>query len=133
MNALLKTGDPFVDMREQIKWSDGTLHWYRFSVSVVQNEIENSELNFLVSVDDLTDTQRNERLKDFSAAILDASTASTDLDTFYRLIHTELKKVISADNYFIALVNEKKTNLTFLILLTKEMLAMVMQENMEMV
>ena len=57
------------------------------------------------AVVDITEQKRSDLERRVTTEILRAMTANEDLDELFRIIHSALKKVISADNCFLALFN----------------------------
>lgn len=56
----------------------------------------------LLVVDDITDHVQGARLNQFSAIISGAAIKLTEADRLYELIHSELKKLLPAENFYIA-------------------------------
>ncbi len=57
----------------------------------------------LLVIDDITDYVQTARLRQFSAIVSGGATEIKDFTKFYELIHTELKKILPAENICIAL------------------------------
>lgn len=62
-----------------------------------------SELRYFISFSDVTDTRRTEKLQSFLYEISRAANLSKSIDEFCELIHIQLRKLFSAENFYIAL------------------------------
>ena len=62
---------------------------------------------------DISDRVRAERSQELYYSIANLTIQSADLDHLYHNIHRDLKKVITADNFYIALYDEEQQVITF--------------------
>ncbi len=62
---------------------------------------------------DVSDLRRSERMREVTSFIAQAAISDTSLDDLYGRIHAALKDLMPLDNFFIALYNEERGELSF--------------------
>jgi PAS domain S-box-containing protein len=91
-----------IDIEHQRK--NGTT--YKAEINLQKSEI-NQKPVLVASVKDITQEQRNEKIKQIIFNITKKSNDSSGLGELFYYIKTELGKLINTDNFFIALYDEK--------------------------
>jgi len=89
----------FIDKNKQKVFLTGTIH-----PKIVRNTV----IEFRCVLRDVTEKIRTEKAKDLYYLIANHTIQSADLPTLYGKIHSELMKVIDADNFYIALYDKDK-------------------------
>ncbi len=74
---------------------------------------ENSASETLVVIDDITEYVQTARLRQFSVAVAAGITKTQKIHDFYRVVHEELNKLITADNFYIAIIDKDRNKVTF--------------------
>ena len=89
----------FLDTNKQKVFLTGTIH-----PKIVRNKV----IEFRCVLRDVTEKIKAEKAKDLYYRIANHTIQSADLPTLFSKIHSELMKVIDADNFYIALYDKDK-------------------------
>lgn len=82
-------------------------------ISTSQVKIKGQVQGVIALYEDITEQKQNESLKQVLYNISQAANSQISLAQLYSIIHSELKNVIYADNFYIALFNDQKEKLSF--------------------
>lgn len=82
-------------------------------ISTSQVKIKGQVQGFVALYQDITEQKQNETLRQVLYNISQAANAPIAISQLYRDIHTELKKIINATNFYIAFMDEEKDVLSF--------------------
>jgi diguanylate cyclase (GGDEF)-like protein/PAS domain S-box-containing protein len=82
-------------------------------ISTSQVKIKDQVRGIIALYEDITEQKQNEKLKQVLYNISQAANSKITLVQLYSIIHMELKKVINADNFYIALLDESTNELCF--------------------
>nr|HPK86436.1 diguanylate cyclase [Atribacterota bacterium] len=82
-------------------------------ISSSQMKIKDQTSGVIGLYEDITEQKQNEELQQVLYNISEAASSPMSLAQLYRSIHTGLKKVINANNFYIALLNEEKDKISF--------------------
>ena len=92
------------------KRKDGTI----FPTEIVSKIVNiRSKPRLIAYIRDITERKKNEKLKGVLYNISKAANSDISLNQLYPLIHRELNNIIDATNFFIALVNVEKDEISF--------------------
>ena len=94
------------------KKKNGELFWELVTISPVKNS-DGIITNFLAVKEDISLLKKSDNLEKALYQISRAVIENDDLDNLYTSIHKSLGKVIPADNFFIAIYDQKKNLLSF--------------------
>lgn len=92
------------------KKKDGTLFPTEIATKLVNIE---KKPRLIVYVRDITERKKNEKLQEVLYNISKAANSNISLSQLYPLIHQELDNIIDATNFFIALVDFEKDEMSF--------------------
>ena len=82
-------------------------------ISTSQVKIKGQVQGFVALYQDITEQKQNEALQQALYNISQAANAPITISQLYRNIHNELKKIINATNFYIALIDEEKDVISF--------------------
>ncbi len=82
-------------------------------ISTSQVKISGQVQGVIALYENISEQKKNESLKQVLYNISQAANSQITLAQLYITIHSELKKVINADNFYIALLDEQKEKLNF--------------------
>ncbi|MDA3798341.1 MAG: ATP-binding protein, partial [Kiritimatiellae bacterium] len=91
---------------------DGTLYWESATVSPVFNQ-KGEIIQFMKLAVDVTEQKRFEDTRKLLLEISELSTENLTLTSYLAEVHKKLKHIIRADNFYVALHNEKENTYTF--------------------
>ena len=94
------------------KKKNGELYWELVSISPVKNT-EGKITNYLAVKEDISEHKKSEKLEKTLYHISHAVINNENLDDLYLSIHKSLADIISVENLFIALYDQKKNLLSF--------------------
>jgi PAS domain S-box-containing protein len=92
------------------KKKDGTLFPTEIATKLVNIR---GKPRLIIYVRDITERKKNEKLQEVLYSISKAANSDISLDQLYPLIHQELNTTINATNFFIALVDFEKDEMSF--------------------
>lgn len=92
------------------KKKDGTLFPTEIATKLVNI---GGKLRLIVYIRDVTERKKDEKLQGVLYNISKAANSDISLDQLYPLIHQELNNIIDATNFFIALIDVKKDEMSF--------------------
>jgi PAS domain S-box-containing protein len=92
------------------KKKDGTLFPTEIATKLVNMR---GKPRLIVYVRDITERKKNEKLQEVLYSISKAANSDVSLNKLYPLIHQELNNIIDATNFFIALVDVEKDEMSF--------------------
>ncbi|MBN1327233.1 MAG: PAS domain S-box protein [Candidatus Cloacimonetes bacterium] len=96
------------DLEIRLKRKDGSVFWGSFNVRAV---FENGSWIYLDGIiKDISDRKRSDMIREVIFEIANVLNTNEELPDVYRIIHTQLGKVIDVTNFYIALY-EKETNI----------------------
>ncbi|MBN1117175.1 MAG: PAS domain S-box protein [Bacteroidales bacterium] len=88
------------------KRKNGELFWEYASISPIFN-LKGQIVNYVAIKEDISERKKSERIQEALVNISDAIVYSPDLKSFSEVIFSELTKIISTRNFYIALYNEQ--------------------------
>ena len=96
----------------QNKKKTGELYWEEAVISPIQNN--KGEITHFVGVkNDITEQKRIAEARELLLEISQLMQEQIPLTVFLEKIHYELRKIVRAENFYVALYNEKEDNFTF--------------------
>ncbi|HPE86517.1 MAG TPA: response regulator [Bacteroidales bacterium] len=90
--------------------SDGTTIWLRDNIKVEYKNTKPQKLFGLMS--DITNKKKSEEIQKFLYVVSQLAISTMHFDDYLKTIHHELKNIIKADNFYIALYNKKTDTYT---------------------
>ncbi len=91
---------------------NGELYWESTSISPVINE-DLEIVNYVVIKEDITERKRLEETQKLLLEISQMATKHITLTSFLAEVHQKLKKIVRADNFYVALYNETTHTFSF--------------------
>lgn len=93
-----------------LKKSDGTTAIFEASFTKIKVEKEN---RYFVAIRNVTETRRSEKLQAFLYEVSRAANLSINVEEFYETIHIQLRLLLPAQNFYIALYDRLTSLYTF--------------------
>jgi two-component system, cell cycle sensor histidine kinase and response regulator CckA len=100
-NALSER-DAIERFEAQVGRKDGSRVWTSVNVRAVRDS-DHAVISYVGTLEDVTDRKRAELEREVTFEIIHAVNVTDNLDDLLRLVHQALRKVLSADNCFVAL------------------------------
>ncbi|MBI9068208.1 MAG: PAS domain S-box protein [Salinivirgaceae bacterium] len=94
------------------KKKNGELFWEMASVSPIFDE-QGKIINYIKVAEDITERKRYEETRNLLLEISQMTTENITLHSFLAEVHQKIKKLIRADNFYVALHNAKDNTFTF--------------------
>ncbi|PKP32291.1 MAG: hypothetical protein CVT99_06020 [Bacteroidetes bacterium HGW-Bacteroidetes-16] len=94
------------------KKKNGELYWESASISPILNE-KQKIINYLAIKEDITERKRFEDTRKLLLEISQLATKQVTLTSFLAEVHQKIKKIIRADNFYVALYNESDNTYSF--------------------
>lgn len=88
------------------------VRWFELSISTKPN-MGDMAPNFIALAHDITEKQRSQILQDVFYTIAEAAQNAHSLQELYPQIHAQIGRVMYAENFYIALIDETAQNLEF--------------------
>jgi signal transduction histidine kinase len=95
-----------------IETKDGENKWIEDN-SITIYDSNNNRITRIGILKDVGDYMRDEKLKQIILEILEAANSEKNLSELFRFIHTSIKKLMKADNFYIAYYKKDSDLLTF--------------------
>ena len=94
------------------KKKNGELYWESASISPILNE-KKKIINYVAIKEDITERKRFEDTRKLLLEISQLATKQITLTSFLAEVHQKIKKIIRADNFYVALYNETDNTYSF--------------------
>lgn len=94
------------------KKKNGEFYWESVSISPVLNE-KQEIVNFIGVKEDITERKRFDETRKLLLEISQLTSKHVTLNSLLAEVHQKIKKLIRADNFYVALHNEKDNTITF--------------------
>lgn len=94
------------------KKKNGELYWESASISPIINE-KHEVINFVAVKEDITEKKRLEDTQELLLEISQLATKHVTLTSFLAEVHQKLKKIVRADNFYVALYSETTHTFSF--------------------
>jgi len=111
--AMLNSGEiPGFQMEKRYIRPDGSIVWIRMTVAPIYID-DKANLRHLCMIEDITDQKRFEFIQNATFRISQAALTSDGLDELFVSIHTILRELLPAENFFIAFYDAASNLVSF--------------------
>ncbi len=111
--ALEKINSAIAGKPEVFEWKHSRYDSTTFDAEVNLNQIKLNDKTLIQAiVRDISQRKQSELVQQIMSNISDAVTKTQSMSDFFKVVHTELNKLIDASNFFVALYDEESDTIT---------------------
>ena len=109
---VVKTGSAILNREEFFYDKSGNERWLLTSKLPLKNEKD--EITGIIGIGhDITERRKSQKIREVLYQISETANTTSDMFSFYRQIHKIIQSLISANNFYIVLYNEKTDMISF--------------------